>query len=114
VGDHAVQDAIAAGEKTLRSSTIWTDQGVDTGPLLMISEPIPVELPEPLDDLRRNRERLTRVSEEHQARLKETGDWKIFPRTVEMISRGRFALDPGGRVYVDGRPVPAGYREEEG
>ncbi|MBN1102117.1 MAG: formyl transferase [Deltaproteobacteria bacterium] len=112
VGDHAVLDAIAAGETSLRSSTIWTDQGVDTGPVLMISKPLPVELPLPLDDLRRNRERLIRVSEEHQARLKETGDWKIFPRTVEMIARGRFALDPMGMVYVDGLPVPAGYRED--
>jgi len=113
VGDHAVLDAIAAGEKTLRSSTIWTDQGVDTGPLLMVSKPLPVALPEPLDDLLRNRKRLMQVSEEHQARLKERGDWKIFPRTVEMIARGRFALDSEGRVYVDGRPVPGGYREDE-
>jgi len=35
VGDNAVVDAIVAGEKILRSSTIWTDKGVDTGPILM-------------------------------------------------------------------------------
>lgn len=38
-------DAIAAGEMELRSSTIWTDQGVDTGSTLVISEPVPVTLP---------------------------------------------------------------------
>ncbi|RLF56059.1 MAG: formyl transferase, partial [Thermoplasmata archaeon] len=45
VGDNAVSDAILAGQSSLRASTLWTDQGVDTGPLLMVSDPIPVNLP---------------------------------------------------------------------
>jgi len=113
VGDHAVRDAIAAGERFLRSSTIWTDEGVDTGPLLMVSETIPVELHEPLESLLQSIERLDRVAAEHQARLKERGDWRIFPDTVEMIARGRFALDAQGRVYVDGHPAPKGYSHGE-
>ena len=52
VGDNAVRDAIAAGESTLRASTLWTDEGVDTGPLLMISEALSVELPQPFEILR--------------------------------------------------------------
>ncbi|MCP4692623.1 MAG: formyl transferase, partial [Desulfobacterales bacterium] len=80
VGDNAVRDAIAAGEKTLRASTLWTDEGVDTGPLLMVSRAIPVELPEPLDVLTGNQETFLKTVEEHQERLKEAGDWKIFPR----------------------------------
>lgn len=111
VGDDAVRDAIAAGEISLRASTLWTDQGVDTGPLLMVSNPIPVTLPESLDALVRDPDRLRKAADEHQERLKEAGDWKIFPRTIEMIARGRFALDDEMRVYVDGRPVPKGYRE---
>jgi folate-dependent phosphoribosylglycinamide formyltransferase PurN len=111
VGDHAVPDAISAGERVLRSSTIWTDQGVDTGPLLMVSPPLEVILPEPLESLLANQERLARVAEDHQRRLKEIGDWKIFPLTIELIARGRFALDELSRVYVDGIPVPEGYRE---
>jgi len=111
IGDHAVQDAISAGEKMLRSSTLWTDEGVDSGPLLMVSDPVPVELPESLETLIKNREKLTAVADEHQERLKEAGDWKIFPRTIEMIANGRFALDDNDRVYVDGQPVPGGYRE---
>ncbi|MBW2049595.1 MAG: formyl transferase [Deltaproteobacteria bacterium] len=112
VGDHAVEDAISAGEKVLRSSTLWTDEGVDSGPLLMVSDPVPVTLPEPLETLIRDRERFLTVADEHQERLKEVGDWKIFPRTIELIARGRFALDDEGRVYVDGRTVPEGYREK--
>ena len=111
VGDNAVLDAIAAGEKDLRSSTLWTDQGVDSGPLLMVSSPVMVELPEPLESLLSDREKLLQISRQYQERLKEVGDWKIFPSSVEMIARGRFALDGHNRVYMDGHPVPEGYRE---
>jgi len=110
VGDNAVVDAIIAGEKLLRSSTIWTDRGLDTGPLLMVSDPVKVQLPEPLESLVADRDKLLRVAEEHQNKLKEIGDWKIFPITIEMIARGRFALDEEERVYLDGQPAPKGYR----
>ena len=110
-GDNAVVDAIAAGDSLLRSSTIWTDRGLDTGPLLMVSDPVKVRLPEPLESLASDREKLLRVAEEHQNQLKEAGDWKIFPLTIEMIARGRFALDEQMRVYVDGQPAPRGYRK---
>ena len=111
VGDQAVLDAIAGGETSLRSSTLWTDEGVDTGPLLMVSEPLKVALHEPLDLLLKNKERLIRLCDDHQEHLKEIGDWQIFPETVEMIARGRFAIDENQRVFVDGRPVPQGSRE---
>jgi folate-dependent phosphoribosylglycinamide formyltransferase PurN len=110
VGDNAVRDAILAGEKTLRASTLWTDDGVDTGPLLMVSDPIAVKLPGTPETLLEDRERFQNIVDEHQGRLKEAGDWKIFPRTIEMIARGRFALDQHNRVYVDGIHVPDGYR----
>ncbi|MBW1704071.1 MAG: formyl transferase [Deltaproteobacteria bacterium] len=109
VGDYAVRDAIAAGEQTLRASTLWTDEGVDTGPLLMISEALSVELPQPLETLFKDTKKFVRVVDEHQKRLKEVGDWQIFPRTIEMIAGGRFGLDEDNRVYVDGKPVPDGY-----
>ena len=109
-GDNAVVDAIAAGENLLRSSTIWTDKGVDTGPILMVSDPVRVRLSEPLESLIADREKLLKVAEEHQNRLKEVGDWKIFPLSVEMIARGRFAIDEEDHIYVDGQPVPQGYR----
>jgi folate-dependent phosphoribosylglycinamide formyltransferase PurN len=110
VGDYAVRDAISAGETTLRASTLWTDAGVDTGPLLMISDALSVELPQPLQTLRKDKKRFQQVVDEHQKRLKQVGDWRIFPLTIEMIARGRFGLDEDNRVYVDGKPVPDGYR----
>ncbi len=112
VGDHAVADAIASGETSLRASTIWTDAGVDTGPLLMVSEPLKVELPIPLPDLLKDQPAFKRAVDEHQSRLKEIGDWKIFSLTIEMIARGRFSLDDHNNVYVDGRLEPTGFRLE--
>jgi folate-dependent phosphoribosylglycinamide formyltransferase PurN len=109
-GDNAVHDAIVAGEEMLRSSTLWTDQGVDTGPLLMVSGPVKVKLPMPLDELKKDTIMLSDVAAMHQQRLKKAGDWEIFPLTIEMIANGRFALDELNNVYVDGLPVPGGYR----
>ncbi|MFC1494842.1 formyltransferase family protein [Thermodesulfobacteriota bacterium] len=110
-GDNAVYDAILDGEKSLRSSTLWTDLGVDTGPLLMVSRPTEVILPEPVESLKKNKKRLLEIVDSHQERLKEIGDWEIFPRTVELIAEGRFAFDDDNRVYVDGNHVPEGFRE---
>ena len=110
VGDNAVRDAILSGETRLRSSTLWTDEGVDSGPLLMVSEPLDVHLPVPLETLVRDEERLFQVVDDHQEKLKVIGDWKIFPRTVEMIAEGRFSMDENGMVHVDGTPFPEGFR----
>ena len=110
VGDNAVYDVILAGETSIRTSTLWTDERVDSGPLLMVSEPLEVKLPEPIDSLKKNTEKFLNIVDEHQERLKEIGDWKIFPLSIEMIAGGRFALDEDKRVYVDGQHVPAGFR----
>lgn len=112
LGDHAVLDAISSREIHLCPSTIWTDEGVDIGPLLMVYRPLEVSLPEPFEPLLENWERLLRVIECCQKALREAGDWKILPRTVEMIARGRFTLDKEGRVYGDRRLCPKGYREQ--
>ena len=71
VGDDAVMDAIVAGQSELRSSTLFTDLGVDSGPLLMVSDPIAVELPAPLEELKADPGRLRQVADANQERLKE-------------------------------------------
>ena len=62
-------------------------------------------------EILKEKERLIGIAEAHQERLKEIGDWHIFPRTLEMIARGRFSIDEHHKVYVDSREVPRGYRE---
>jgi len=109
VGDDAVRDAIAAGRPELRSSTLFTDLAVDSGPLLMISEALPVELPVPLAELKADKALLRQVADQHQERLKEAGDWVIFPQTLELIASGRLGLS-GDTVTLDGKPMPGGVR----
>jgi folate-dependent phosphoribosylglycinamide formyltransferase PurN len=110
VGDDAVLDAIAAGQKELRSSTLWIDQGVDSGPLLLVSDPLPVDLPAPLEELLEDSARLRRVADEHQEALKQRGDWVIFPLTVELMALGRLTVNARGLAELDGREYPAGVR----
>lgn len=113
VGDDAVHDAIAAGQAELRASTLWIDRGVDTGPLLLVSDPLPVELPAPLAELLADPPRLRQVADDHQERLKEVGDWAIFPLTIELMAQGRLTITPAGVAALDGRPRPAGVRIAE-
>ncbi|MCB2191938.1 MAG: formyl transferase [Deltaproteobacteria bacterium] len=113
VGDDAVMDAIVAGQSELRSSTLFTDLGVDSGPLLMVSDPIPVELPAPLEELKADDARLRQVADELQERLKEAGDWVVFPTTLELIAQGRLGLTDEGVVTLDGEAKPGGVRPAE-
>jgi hypothetical protein len=113
VGDDAVLDAIVAGQSELRSSTLFTDLGVDSGPLLMVSDPIPVELPAPLAEIKADPARLRQVADQHQERLKQAGDWVVFPATLELIAQGRLGLTEDGVATLDGTPKPGGVRPAE-
>lgn len=112
VGMHGVRDAILAGERELRATTHVVRERVDHGEILVISEPVEVRLPEgvALEQLGRDDQLLRRVVGEHESRLKERGDWAIYPLTLQMIAEGRFALDGRGNVYIDGSPAPGGLR----
>ncbi|RKY86739.1 formyl transferase [candidate division KSB1 bacterium] len=107
-GAHAVKDAILAGEKTISSSTHIIEEAVDEGRLLMISSPIPVEIEEGAD--LSDKDTLTKIEKYNQNRLKEAGDWIVFPKTIEFIAEGRFGYDENGNIYFDEKPVPKGYR----
>ena len=108
VGDKAVRKAILAGEKELRATTHIVAPRVDYGKILMISQALPVSLPDGFDA--KNDELVKRVVDEHQSRLKEVGDWVIFPKTLEYIADGRFSQDSAGNLYFDGQPIPNGLR----
>ena len=111
VGIHTVRDAILAGEQAIRSTTHVVREKVDNGEILVVSKPVNVILPEGItpDKLREDKEMLKSVIEEHQDRLKREGDWVIYPLTVELIAKGRFALD-NNIIYLDGKPAPGGLR----
>jgi len=110
-GAHAVLDQIKAGEKFLRSTTHLIEPECDMGRIFMISEPMPVEIP-PEADLS-DPKQLQKIADYNQERLKEKGDWVIFPRTIEEIARGHFQVDEQGNFYYQGKPIPRGIRLEE-
>ena len=107
-GDDAVKKAILAGEKVLRSSTHIVEPEVDCGRVLIVSSPLELKLGENFDPS--NGELVKRVAKENQDRLKEVGDWEIFPKTLLFIAQGRYQVDDNGRLYFDGTPIPIGLR----
>jgi phosphoribosylglycinamide formyltransferase-1 len=108
VGGHAVRDALRAGEKTIASSTHVVEEAVDGGRVLMISPHIPVEVPSGADLAKKEVAR--EIEKLNQGRLKEAGDWVIFPKTLEYLADGRFAADETGVLHFDGQPIPKGLR----
>lgn len=111
-GDHAVLDAILAGEKTIASTTHIIEPEVDGGRILMISDPIKVEIP-PGGDLN-NPQSARQIADMNQERLKREGDWVIFPKTIEYLAKGRFAQDERGVLHFEGKPIPNGLRYSPG
>jgi folate-dependent phosphoribosylglycinamide formyltransferase PurN len=114
VGDSAVKDAIIAGEEKLRSSVHIATKKVDGGPLLLISKSINVNFPPEitLADLRKpeNESLLIEIADTHQDKLKEKGDWVIFPLALEYIARGYIGYDAQGNIYYKEKPIPDGLR----
>jgi folate-dependent phosphoribosylglycinamide formyltransferase PurN len=111
VGIHVVEEAILAGEKELRGTTHIVREKVDHGEILVLSEPLPVKLPNgvALGQLSEDKALRKRVVDEHQDRLKKIGDWVIYPLTVQLIAEGRFSLGPDG-VYFDGEKASHGVK----
>jgi len=103
-GDHAVLDALKAGEKEIRATTHIAEKEVDCGRILMISKPVIVT--------HKPSEITPEIADEYQEKLKEVGDWDIFPRTLQHIAEGRFARDGKDELYFDGRFIPNGVRLE--
>jgi len=108
VGDHAVRDAIIAGEQFIRSTTHIVEEKVDYGRILMISQPLEVILDHDLNPS--NKDLLDRTIDENQQRLKATGDWIIFPKTLLYIAEGRYSQDNNKSLYFDGNPIPNGLK----
>jgi folate-dependent phosphoribosylglycinamide formyltransferase PurN len=109
-GHQAVEDAIAAGHDQVRSSTLWVDQGIDSGPLLLLSDPMPLKLPWPLAEA--TPEQIGQLAGQRQEELKQWGDWRIFPLTVQLIAQGRLTVREAV-ACLDGRPYPQGITLEQ-
>ncbi|MDO8647689.1 MAG: formyltransferase family protein [Candidatus Diapherotrites archaeon] len=103
--------AILAGEKELRSTTHIIEDKLDYGRILMLSPALKVELPENFNP--EDKELLNAISKEHQGRLKEAGDWIVFPKTLQAIAEGKFSQDEKGKLYFEEKEIPQGFSMEK-
>jgi acetyltransferase len=102
-GGNGVGDALKAREQYLCSSSHLATKEVDGGPLLLISEKIPVDYSLHSDEQDRMKHYLKLVND--QSRL-------IGARTLLEVGLGNFSADEHGKVYYKEKPVPAGIRIE--
>ncbi len=113
-GDHAVKDAILAGETQIRASTHLATEAVDDGPILLISKPVTIKFPASMtvEDLKSPQKRnlVEELSRKHQDELKKVGDWVIFPLSLIYIAKGLVAIDEKGMLYIENQPKPHGVR----
>ena len=109
-----VETAILEKHSALKSSVIIAtpyipgEKNVDSGFVLGVSDPVPVELPEgiTIEQLQKCKEERTkgredllgRIADEHIDRLKEGGDWKLFPAVTREFTRGRYAYDDDNQL----------------
>ena len=85
IGSHAVEDQIKAGEKITKSTIHIMDERADHGPILFISEGLPVE---------------NRSPKEQQELMKEKCDGPAYREALNMLSKGMFAIDSNKNIYV--------------
>lgn len=84
-GSKAVEEQIKSGEKVTRSTIHIMDEKPDHGPILFVSEGLPIE---------------NRSPKEQQELMKEKCDGPAYRRSLEMLSKGMFAIDSDKNVYV--------------
>lgn len=112
IGIHVVEEAIMAGEKELKSTTHIVREKVDHGEILVISEPVPITLPDgvTIKKLKKDKKLRKKIISINQKKLKENGDWIIYPLTLKLISEGKFGINGEGGVYFEQIPFPNGLR----
>lgn len=103
MGADCVKMAILNGENSVRSTTHIVTDELDGGQLLLVSRPVKLDA-----DSGSSNGELEKISHVYQEKLKEEGDWKIYPETIKMLAEGRFAIDERGTIYLDGKAIPEG------
>ncbi len=128
--------AILAGDNEVYTSVHVVTRELDGGPVLAVSEPQPVPLEARIEDRKKllgNAKSVKEISDfikahpdtkkdvlfemfpiykhavDCQNRLKENGDWIVYPQAIRDVAVGRYALD-GKTVYFDGKPMPTKVR----
>ncbi|MBI2549750.1 phosphoribosylamine--glycine ligase [Candidatus Woesearchaeota archaeon] len=98
MGSECIKKAMINGEKEARSTTHIVTENVDQGQVLLVSKPVRLDITNIRSS---NEEELDKIAHEYQEKLKEQGDWKVYPETIKMLAEGRLAADEKGTIYAD-------------
>jgi folate-dependent phosphoribosylglycinamide formyltransferase PurN len=105
-GEDAVYDAIISGEEYTRSSVHIARKVFDEGPLLVQSKKFPVRKEwVRAKTAQKNFRALRKYADDLQETMKWEGDGPAYLKTLELIARGKMAID-GDTVFVDGQELP--------
>ena len=100
-GADGIGDALKAGESRLHSSVHLVTDRVDDGPILLVSQAVPVEDDDDLTPRERWRKYLKLVNLESRI---------LIPLAIEHIADGTITQDETGMLYFKGRSIPGGHR----
>ena len=100
-GANGVGDALAAGERNLYSTLHLVTPKIDHGPILMVSEPVPVVDQDSISDQDQMRYHLRLLNE----KLRE-----LFAKVIDDVSQGRFGMEDNGCLTYNGTPIPNGFQ----
>ena len=122
VGLHTIpiETAIIKGLTTLRSSVIvaqtYTGSGgeMDSGPILGVSTPVKIDFEnvtyQELLECNKNRppkrpiggykDILEQIATKNQNKLKENGDWIVFPQVINDFASGIYKYDSSDNLYI--------------
>jgi len=116
VGSDPVYDAVTDGRTATRSSVHLVTPTVDAGPLLVMSEPVPVHR-ELVEGLRQfgSTDALRNYVDAHQEWMKWAADGPALATALGLLAEGRVEWDPSSdsRVRIDGAPGPYELGDDE-
>jgi phosphoribosylamine---glycine ligase len=103
IGSDCTKLAIVKGDEEVRSTTHIVRTEVDEGPILLVSAPVKLN-----DFSSSSAEEVEEAAHAYQDKLKEDGDWKIYPETIRMLAEGKFFIDDKNVVSVGGEVLAEG------
>ena len=80
------EGALARGVKVTGATFHFVDEGTDTGPIIL-QQPVMVEQEDTPETLQR--------------RVMEQAEWKILPRAIDLIARGKVRVEDGKVVILE-------------
>lgn len=80
------EGALARGVKVTGATVHFVDEGTDTGPIIL-QQPVMVEQEDTPETLQR--------------RVMEQAEWKILPKAIDLIARGKVRVEDGKVVILE-------------